>query len=160
MFGSKDVLAAQWIRVPRRKEGCPFKSGQAHFTIQECHYSRNSNYSSGCFDCADCLDFMDLFMKIAYFDCYYGVTPRKLLSAIIDAGVKADILIEEIRKLKIPFGIDIKKEKRGQNKATNIELKTEENKCPTTLNKIINLINLFTQYFNKVLDHGINNVFG
>ena len=81
-------------------------------------------------------------MRIAYLDCYYGVTPRKLLSAIIDAGIEANILIEEMKKLNIPFEIDVKREKRGQNKATNIKLKSEEKRCPTTLKEIINLINL------------------
>lgn len=81
-------------------------------------------------------------MKIVYLNCHYGVTPSKFLSAIIDTGVKKNLLIEEMKKLGIPFEMKVRKEEKGQFKGTYIALKTQEKKSPVTLKEIINLINL------------------
>ena len=40
-------------------------------------------------------------MKIAYFDCFSGISGDMVLGALIDAGLSLDALIEELNKLKI-----------------------------------------------------------
>jgi len=41
-------------------------------------------------------------MKIAYFDCFSGASGDMILGSMIDAGLNAQKLREELRKIPIP----------------------------------------------------------
>ncbi|NOY57824.1 MAG: LarC family nickel insertion protein, partial [Calditrichaeota bacterium] len=40
-------------------------------------------------------------MKIAYFDCFSGISGDMILSALLDAGLEFDKLNEELKKLRL-----------------------------------------------------------
>ena len=44
-------------------------------------------------------------MKVAYFDCFSGISGDMIIGALIDAGLSPDLLIQEISKLNIE-GLD------------------------------------------------------
>ena len=41
-------------------------------------------------------------MKIAYFDCFSGISGDMVLGALVDAGLCLETLIEELDKLEVP----------------------------------------------------------
>ena len=41
-------------------------------------------------------------MKIAYFDCFSGISGDMVLGALVDAGLCLETLIEELDKLEMP----------------------------------------------------------
>ena len=49
-------------------------------------------------------------MKIAYFDCFSGISGDMVLGALIDAGLSLDALIEELNKLDLP-GLELTQER-------------------------------------------------
>ena len=49
-------------------------------------------------------------MKIAYFDCFSGISGDMVLGALIDAGLSLDALIEELDKLDLP-GLELTQER-------------------------------------------------
>jgi len=97
---------------------------------------------------------------VAYIDCYYGITPGKLLAAILDLGASAEVIKREMGKLNLPFEMEIIKESGEGLKFTKIKLKSEAKLKPTNINKILNIINLsslkpaikkrITSVFNKI----------
>ena len=38
-------------------------------------------------------------MKVAYFDCFSGISGDMIIGALIDAGLSPDLLIQEISKI-------------------------------------------------------------
>ena len=53
-------------------------------------------------------------MRIAYFDCFSGVSGDMILGALIDAGLDLQQLESELSKLKIS-GFTLKAEKTARN---------------------------------------------
>jgi len=52
-------------------------------------------------------------MKILYYDCFSGISGDMNLGAMLDLGVKSDVLLSELRKLNIEgWEIDISREQR------------------------------------------------
>ncbi len=49
-------------------------------------------------------------MRIAYFDCYSGISGDMVLGALLDAGLDINILSKELKKLRIK-GYELKKRK-------------------------------------------------
>ena len=49
-------------------------------------------------------------MKIAYFDCFSGISGDMVLGALIDAGLSLDALIAELNKLDLP-GLELTQER-------------------------------------------------
>lgn len=49
-------------------------------------------------------------MRIAYFDCYSGISGDMILGALVDVGLPVEALRSEIAKLNLP-GVDLKTEK-------------------------------------------------
>ncbi|MBW2604469.1 MAG: LarC family nickel insertion protein [Deltaproteobacteria bacterium] len=47
-------------------------------------------------------------MKIAYFDCFSGAAGDMIVAASVEAGVPADLLIQELSKLKLPENVEYK----------------------------------------------------
>ena len=62
-------------------------------------------------------------MKIAYFDCFSGISGDMVLGAFIDSGLKISVLEKELAKLKIPkFEIKAAKVRRGHIKGTKVQI--------------------------------------
>ncbi len=66
-------------------------------------------------------------MKIAYLDCFSGISGNMVLGALLDAGVSIDHLREELVRLPIS-GYTLKAESvlRGGLSATHVEIQVEE----------------------------------
>lgn len=67
--------------------------------------------------------------KIAYFDCFSGISGDMIIGALLDAGLDFNDLRAELLKLKIP-NFEIKSNKATKNKiaATKFEVVTHEDK--------------------------------
>ncbi|MBU4305070.1 MAG: nickel pincer cofactor biosynthesis protein LarC [Candidatus Omnitrophica bacterium] len=62
-------------------------------------------------------------MKIAYFDCFSGISGDMILGALVDSGVPLSLLENELKKLKIGrISLKAKKVRRGHLAATKIEI--------------------------------------
>jgi len=64
-------------------------------------------------------------MRIAYFDCYSGISGDMILGALVDVGLPVEALRSEIAKLNLP-GVDLKAEKvrRGSFVGTRVHVLT------------------------------------
>ena len=49
-------------------------------------------------------------MKIAYFDCFSGISGDMILGALVDAGLSQQVLLDKLNQLGLP-GFSIKVEK-------------------------------------------------
>ncbi len=80
-------------------------------------------------------------MRIAYFDCYCGISAEKILGAFIDCGLSIAELQAEIDKLKFA-GCKIKAEpaKRGAIFGTEFSIESEEPKKEHKFKDVLNLI--------------------
>ncbi len=66
-------------------------------------------------------------MKIAYFDCFSGISGDMVLGAFIDSGLKLSDLKRELSKLKIPkFEIKAQKVKRGHIRGTKVQISSKK----------------------------------
>jgi pyridinium-3,5-bisthiocarboxylic acid mononucleotide nickel chelatase len=66
-------------------------------------------------------------MKIAYFDCFSGISGDMTLGALVDAGVELSALEAELRRLSLPnWKISAEKVKRGAIFATQVKVEAAE----------------------------------
>lgn len=80
-------------------------------------------------------------MKIAYFDCFSGISGDMVLGAFVDCGLKLSLLKKELLKLKIGnFDIKAKQVKRGHIKGTKIDLLAKKRIRFNDLKSIITVI--------------------
>ncbi|MFH1093052.1 MAG: nickel pincer cofactor biosynthesis protein LarC [Candidatus Omnitrophota bacterium] len=80
-------------------------------------------------------------MKIAYFDCFSGISGDMVLGAFIDLGLKLSDLKRELLKLKIPkFEIKAEKVKRGHIRGTKVRIISKKNFRVADLKSAINII--------------------
>ncbi len=65
-------------------------------------------------------------LKIAYFDCFSGISGDMILGAIVDAGVDTDILTTELQKLNLDdeFSIHIQKTSKHNISGTHAKVET------------------------------------
>ena len=75
----------------------------------------------------------DCIMKTAYIDCYYGITPRKLLAAILDSGVSQPEA--QMKKLGVKFRIK-KSRKTDMIPCTVLDLECNAPLKPTNIGEI------------------------
>ncbi len=62
-------------------------------------------------------------LKIAYFDCFSGISGDMCLGAIVDAGVPLKKLREELKKIPVKgYEIKAKKVKRGRFSSTKVDI--------------------------------------
>src|SRR3989338_5311337 len=81
-------------------------------------------------------------MRIAYFDCFSGISGDMTIAAFLDAGLDINVLRRELKKIKIE-GYEIKKSKvaRGDISGTKFDCLTKHRQhLHSSLNAIITLI--------------------
>ena len=80
-------------------------------------------------------------MKIAYIDCYSGISGDMLLGGLIDCGVKVSDLKKELAKLKIKgFDIKTRRVKRGHITGTKVDVIGGDIKHFHNLKEILNCL--------------------
>ncbi len=71
-------------------------------------------------------------MRVAYFDCYSGISGDMALGALLDAGLDADLLRAEIHRLGLPgVQLQIERSQRRGLAGTHVIVKVGENRPPT-----------------------------
>jgi pyridinium-3,5-bisthiocarboxylic acid mononucleotide nickel chelatase len=80
-------------------------------------------------------------MKLAYFDCFSGISGDMTLGALVDAGVSADLLRADLRALQVP-GWELTTEKVWKNgmSATHVLVKTEDQQKHRSLSTILEIL--------------------
>src|SRR5579872_1144541 len=80
-------------------------------------------------------------MKIAYFDCFSGISGDMVLGAMVDAGLGVSALEAELRKLALQgWKISAEKVKRGAIFATHVKVETGEHHHHRGLSTILKII--------------------
>lgn len=80
-------------------------------------------------------------MKIAYFDCFSGVSGNMILGALVDLGLDLDQLRAELGKLPLSgYGIETSKVTKRGIRATYVEVVTAQPEEPRTIEDITSLI--------------------
>ncbi len=80
-------------------------------------------------------------MKIAYFDCFSGISGDMTLGALVDAGVPLEQIEAELRKLPLAgWRISAGKVKRGALAATWVKVEAQQQTSHRHLNQILELI--------------------
>jgi uncharacterized protein (DUF111 family) len=70
-------------------------------------------------------------MKIAYFDCFSGISGDMILGALIDLGFDQKTLMKHLSKLKLTgYEIEILKEQRGPITGTRVNIKVDQGEQP------------------------------
>src|SRR5438132_4049147 len=80
-------------------------------------------------------------MKLAYFDCFSGISGDMTLGALVDAGCDVDRLCAELRGLQVP-GWELSAEKVWKNgmAATYVKVKTEDQSKHRSLSAILEIL--------------------
>src|SRR5690242_18745367 len=80
-------------------------------------------------------------MKLAYFDCFSGISGDMTLGALVDAGCPVEHLRSELRALQVP-GWEISAEKVWKNgmAATYVKVKTEDQQKHRSLSTILEIL--------------------
>jgi len=80
-------------------------------------------------------------MKLAYFDCFSGISGDMTLGALVDAGCFADLLRSELQSLQVP-GWQLTTEKVWKNgmSATYVRVTTEDQQKHRSLSTILEIL--------------------
>ena len=80
-------------------------------------------------------------MRLAYFDCFSGISGDMALGALVDAGCPVERLREELRGLQVP-GWELTSEKVWKNgmAATYVRVKTEDQTKHRSLSAILEIL--------------------
>ncbi|MBU1044117.1 MAG: nickel pincer cofactor biosynthesis protein LarC [Candidatus Omnitrophica bacterium] len=82
-----------------------------------------------------------VFMRVAYFDCYSGISGDMVLGAFIDLGLSVKQLKTELAKLNISsFDLKVKKVKRGHIKVTKVDVISGSKKKFNDLESMLKVI--------------------
>jgi pyridinium-3,5-bisthiocarboxylic acid mononucleotide nickel chelatase len=80
-------------------------------------------------------------MKIAYFDCFSGISGDMVLGALVDAGASLAQIESELRRLPVPgWKISAEKVTRNGLAATRVKVGTSETHAHRSLHEILPLI--------------------
>jgi hypothetical protein len=80
-------------------------------------------------------------MKIAYFDCFSGISGNMVLGALIDAGLEIEFLRRELAKLKLTgYKIETNRVLKRYIAATLVDVKTQEEGAERHLGDILDII--------------------
>ena len=70
-------------------------------------------------------------MRIAYFDCFSGISGDMILGAFLDLGLDLDTLTGHLAKMKLGgYKLAVSREKRGAISGTRLNIQIEEDKQP------------------------------
>ena len=61
-------------------------------------------------------------MRVAYLDCFSGISGDMFLGALVDAGVSPDLLRETVRGLDLGAELEITRVDRNGISATNVNV--------------------------------------
>jgi uncharacterized protein (TIGR00299 family) protein len=80
-------------------------------------------------------------MRIAYFDCFSGISGDMILGALLDAGLEVDALRQELDKLPLPgWELQARRTERGGMSATLVEVKVTQRQRERGLAEILDMI--------------------
>ncbi|MCK4555722.1 MAG: DUF111 family protein, partial [Candidatus Aenigmarchaeota archaeon] len=80
-------------------------------------------------------------MKIAYFDCFSGISGDMVLGALVDIGLDTEYLKKELDKLKISgYKIHVKKVGKNSISGTKVDIIATEKQAHRCLNDINEII--------------------
>jgi uncharacterized protein (TIGR00299 family) protein len=65
-------------------------------------------------------------MRIAYFDCFSGISGDMVLGALIDAGVPSNVIADAIASLNLPITLEIENVKRCGIAGTKVTVQAED----------------------------------
>ncbi len=90
---------------------------------------------------ADTINCSTELMKLAYFDCFSGISGDMTLGALVDAGLSLDYLREQLRGLEVP-GWQLSSEKVWKNgmSSTYVKVKTEDQSKHRSLTTILDIL--------------------
>jgi hypothetical protein len=82
-------------------------------------------------------------MKVAYADCFSGVSGDMFLAALLDAGLPLEVLQQNIDKLNLPEKVELKLEEvhKGALRAANLEVIVPHSHAHRHLSDILEIIN-------------------
>jgi uncharacterized protein (TIGR00299 family) protein len=80
-------------------------------------------------------------MRLAYFDCFSGISGDMTLGALVDAGCSADLLRSKLQALPVP-GWELSTEKVWKNgmSATYVRVRTEDQQKHRSLSTILEIL--------------------
>lgn len=80
-------------------------------------------------------------MKIAYFDCFSGISGDMILGAILDAGLPLNVLLDDFKKVRLGgYSVHVQKEKRGSIAGTRVKISVEHHQPARSCADICSLI--------------------
>jgi len=66
-------------------------------------------------------------MKVAYFDCFSGISGDMVLGALLDLGMPSAVLLDALRKIPVTgYAIHVAKEQRGLITGTRVQIEIDE----------------------------------
>src|SRR6266550_7149650 len=80
-------------------------------------------------------------MKLAYFDCFSGISGDMTLGALVDAGCDVEQLRTELGGLRVPgWGLTAEKVWKNGMAATHVKVKTEDQSKHRSLSAILEIL--------------------
>ncbi|KPL19860.1 MAG: hypothetical protein AMJ92_01475 [candidate division Zixibacteria bacterium SM23_81] len=80
-------------------------------------------------------------MRIAYFDCFAGISGDMILGALLDAGLELDSLRQELAKLSLSgWKIQARREQRGGISGTRVEVEVADGQRERALPEVLEIL--------------------
>ncbi len=80
-------------------------------------------------------------MRVAYFDCFSGISGDMTLGALIDLGVSVEELVAELNKMSLPaWTLEARRVTRRSIRATDVRITTEDATHERSLREIYDII--------------------
>jgi uncharacterized protein (DUF111 family) len=80
-------------------------------------------------------------MKIAYFDCFSGISGNMVLGALVDAGLELEQLRAELGRLPVSgYALSAEKVRRRGLRGTHIEVEVSEGHVERHLHEIEHIV--------------------
>lgn len=79
-------------------------------------------------------------MKVAYFDCFSGISGNMILGALIDLGIDVKVLDRELGKLPLQYQLEATRVAKNGISAIHVEVLTEEGESQRSLKDALDLI--------------------